>query len=75
MFLQVLECCVLAQIAVCVGSFRSSTEREYFCVLFSRKDEVTLTDSYQYPDDQAGDEDAFSREPFLLRFSCLATGL
>ena len=40
----------------------------------SREDQVRLTDSYQYEDDQAGDEDAFAREPYILRVTCLSTG-
>ncbi|CAB1335825.1 unnamed protein product, partial [Coregonus sp. 'balchen'] len=28
---------------------------------------VTVTDQYQYPDMLPGDEDAFSREPFIVR--------
>uniref|UniRef100_A0A3Q3M3N4 Uncharacterized protein n=1 Tax=Mastacembelus armatus TaxID=205130 RepID=A0A3Q3M3N4_9TELE len=31
------------------------------------------TDCYQYEDNQVGDEDAFAREPFILRFSCPTT--
>uniref|UniRef100_A0A3Q3LUP4 Deoxyribonuclease-1-like n=1 Tax=Mastacembelus armatus TaxID=205130 RepID=A0A3Q3LUP4_9TELE len=31
------------------------------------------TDCYQYEDNQVGDEDAFAREPFVLRFSCPTT--
>ncbi|XP_022604569.1 deoxyribonuclease-1-like [Seriola dumerili] len=48
------------------------TYKEQF-VCFYRQDEVTLTDFHQYEDNQAGDEDAFAREPFILRFSCPAT--
>ena len=36
--------------------------------------QVSLTDSYQYEDNQAGDEDVFAREPYILRFTCLHTG-
>lgn len=39
-----------------------------------REDEAELVDTYQYEDNQVGDEDAFSREPFILRFSCKHTG-
>ncbi|XP_026163819.1 deoxyribonuclease-1-like [Mastacembelus armatus] len=42
-------------------------------VFFWRRDEVTQTDCYQYEDNQVGDEDAFAREPFVLRFSCPTT--
>ncbi|KAM7421876.1 hypothetical protein PAMA_010101 [Pampus argenteus] len=48
------------------------TYKEKF-VCFYRTDEVTLTACYQYEDNQAGDEDAFAREPFILRFSCPTT--
>ncbi|XP_023248842.1 deoxyribonuclease-1-like [Seriola lalandi dorsalis] len=48
------------------------TYKEQF-VCFYRQDEVTLTDFHQYEDNQVGDEDAFAREPFILRFSCPAT--
>lgn len=46
-----------------------------FTCLSLRPDEVTLKDSHQYEDNQAGDEDAFAREPFILRFDCPTTGL
>ncbi|XP_046882128.1 deoxyribonuclease-1-like [Hypomesus transpacificus] len=48
--------------------------KEQFVFLY-REDQVRLTDSYQYEDDQAGDEDAFAREPYILRFTCLSTVL
>lgn len=40
--------------------------------LFSapRKDSVSVMDMYQYPDP----EDAFSREPFLVKFSTHSSG-
>uniref|UniRef100_H3B887 Deoxyribonuclease n=1 Tax=Latimeria chalumnae TaxID=7897 RepID=H3B887_LATCH len=37
-------------------------------VFVYRTDKVWVTDSYQYEDKQKGDEDAFSREPFIVRF-------
>ncbi|MBN3325817.1 DNSL3 Deoxyribonuclease, partial [Atractosteus spatula] len=40
-----------------------------------REDLVKLTGSYQYEDNQVGDEDAFAREPFVLRFTCSNTVL
>ncbi|KAM7401568.1 hypothetical protein PAMP_016874 [Pampus punctatissimus] len=49
-----------------------STYKEKF-VCFYRVDEVTLMECYQYEDNQAGDEDAFAREPFILRFHCPTT--
>ncbi|XP_029990633.1 deoxyribonuclease-1-like [Sphaeramia orbicularis] len=42
-------------------------------VCFYRGAEVTLEACHQYEDNQAGDEDAFAREPFILRFSCPTT--
>ncbi|MEQ2179651.1 hypothetical protein GOODEAATRI_027336, partial [Goodea atripinnis] len=37
--------------------------------------EVKLTDQHQYEDNQLGDEDAFAREPFVLRFHCPTTAV
>ncbi|XP_026204186.1 deoxyribonuclease-1-like [Anabas testudineus] len=48
------------------------TYKEKF-VCFYRDDEVVLRDIYQYEDNQVGDEDAFAREPFVLRFTCPTT--
>ena len=47
-----------------------------FCVHLNvfRKDTVTVTDRYQYPDDKPGDVDAFAREPFIVRFRAPKTG-
>ncbi|XP_041836300.1 deoxyribonuclease gamma-like [Melanotaenia boesemani] len=50
---------------------RRSYKEQYVC--FYREDEVTLKDHMQYEDNQVGDEDAFAREPFILRFSCPTT--
>ncbi|XP_071349847.1 deoxyribonuclease-1-like isoform X2 [Trachinotus anak] len=50
------------------------TYKEQF-VCFYRQDEVALEAVYQYEDNQAGDEDAFAREPFILRFSCPAAAV
>ncbi|XP_026996561.1 deoxyribonuclease 1 like 4, tandem duplicate 2 [Tachysurus fulvidraco] len=41
--------------------------KEQFACLY-RPDQVHLTETYQYEDNQEGDEDAFAREPFILRF-------
>uniref|UniRef100_H3B772 Deoxyribonuclease n=1 Tax=Latimeria chalumnae TaxID=7897 RepID=H3B772_LATCH len=38
-------------------------------IFFRRDDVVQVKDIYQYEDNQAGDEDAFSREPFVVKFS------
>ena len=35
---------------------------------------VTVTGQYQYPDNLPGDEDAFAREPFVVRFRAPGTG-
>ncbi|XP_006631146.2 deoxyribonuclease 1 like 4, tandem duplicate 1 [Lepisosteus oculatus] len=50
------------------------TYKEQFMFLY-REDLVKLTGSYQYEDNQVGDEDAFAREPFVLRFTCSKTVL
>ncbi|XP_050950279.1 deoxyribonuclease 1 like 4, tandem duplicate 2 [Labeo rohita] len=59
-----------------VGSSRlgRSLYKEQF-VCFYREDDAKLVDTYQYEDNQVGDEDAFSREPFILRFLCKNTEL
>ncbi|XP_036387467.1 deoxyribonuclease gamma-like [Megalops cyprinoides] len=48
--------------------------KEQFMFLY-REDLVKLKDTYQYEDNQAGDEDAFAREPYILRFTCVNTAL
>ncbi|XP_073700035.1 deoxyribonuclease 1 like 4, tandem duplicate 1 [Garra rufa] len=48
--------------------------KEQFMFLY-RDDLVDLVGSYQYKDDQLGDEDAFAREPYILRFKCHKTEL
>ncbi|XP_015254144.1 PREDICTED: deoxyribonuclease-1-like [Cyprinodon variegatus] len=53
----------------CLG--RNTYKEQFVC--FYRSDEVKLTDQYQYEDNQVGDEDAFAREPFILRFRCPST--
>nr|XP_020443449.1 deoxyribonuclease-1-like isoform X2 [Monopterus albus] len=54
---------------ICSPELGRGTYKEKF-VCFYRENEVTLVDQYQYEDDQAGDEDAFAREPFILHFNC-----
>ncbi|KAK3536484.1 hypothetical protein QTP86_013815, partial [Hemibagrus guttatus] len=49
------------------SSLGRSQYKEQFACLY-RPDEVKLIDTYQYEDNQAGDEDAFAREPFILHF-------
>ncbi|XP_076125397.1 deoxyribonuclease-1-like [Alosa pseudoharengus] len=51
-----------------------SRYKEQFMFLY-RDDLVDLVKSYQYADKQPGDEDAFEREPYILRFRCLNTVL
>ncbi|XP_072522614.1 deoxyribonuclease gamma-like [Salminus brasiliensis] len=43
--------------------------KEQFLFLY-REDVAKVTTTYQYEDKQPGDEDAFDREPYILRFSC-----
>lgn len=44
------------------------------CLYAFRADTVTLTGQYQYPDNKPGDVDAFSREPFVVRFKASKAG-
>lgn len=44
------------------------------CPYAFRTDTVTLTGQYQYPDNKPGDVDAFSREPFVVRFKASKAG-
>ncbi|CAM4661166.1 unnamed protein product [Leuciscus chuanchicus] len=48
--------------------------KEQFMFLY-RISMVDLVGSYQYNDKQTGDEDAFAREPYVLRFKCHKTVL
>ncbi|XP_023657012.1 deoxyribonuclease gamma-like [Paramormyrops kingsleyae] len=50
------------------------TYKEQYMFLY-RESMVKVIDTYQYEDNQVGDEDAFAREPYILRFSCLKTKL
>ncbi|XP_041837281.1 deoxyribonuclease-1-like [Melanotaenia boesemani] len=50
---------------------RQTYKEQYVCLY--REDEIKLKDCMQYEDNQVGDEDAFAREPFILRFSCPTT--
>ncbi|XP_078804277.1 deoxyribonuclease-1 isoform X2 [Oryzias latipes] len=59
---------------ICSKSLGRDTYKEKY-VCFYRTKEVELKDSKQYADDQPGDEDAFAREPFILRFSCPSTAV
>ncbi|XP_015252298.1 PREDICTED: deoxyribonuclease-1-like [Cyprinodon variegatus] len=46
---------------------RSESYQEQYVFIY-RSNTATVRDQYQYPDDLPGDEDAFSREPFVVRF-------
>uniref|UniRef100_A0A8C7YIK5 Deoxyribonuclease n=1 Tax=Oryzias sinensis TaxID=183150 RepID=A0A8C7YIK5_9TELE len=50
---------------------RSDSYQEQYVFIYST---TTVMDEYQYPDDRPGDEDAFSREPFVVRFKAPQTG-
>uniref|UniRef100_UPI0037E8C26C deoxyribonuclease-1-like n=1 Tax=Semicossyphus pulcher TaxID=241346 RepID=UPI0037E8C26C len=51
---------------------RSESYQEQYVFVY-RSDTVTVTDQYQYPDNRPGDVDAFSREPFVVRFKAPQT--
>ncbi|XP_077471103.1 deoxyribonuclease-1-like 1 [Stigmatopora argus] len=51
---------------------RSETYQEQYVFVY-RADTVTVTGQYQYPDTKPGDVDAFSREPFVVRFKAIKT--
>ncbi|KAJ8259403.1 hypothetical protein GJAV_G00168880 [Gymnothorax javanicus] len=51
---------------------RSSGYQEQYVFLY-RRESVTLLDQLQYPDNQEGDEDAFSRPPFVVRIKAPKT--
>uniref|UniRef100_A0A3P9P1G7 Deoxyribonuclease-1-like n=1 Tax=Poecilia reticulata TaxID=8081 RepID=A0A3P9P1G7_POERE len=57
---------------VCSSALGRNGYKEKF-VCFYREDEVQLRDQHQYEDNQPGDEDAFAREPLILRFNCPTT--
>lgn len=46
---------------------RSESYQEQYVFIY-RSDTVTVTGQYQYPDNRPGNVDAFSREPFVVRF-------
>ncbi|KAM7401618.1 hypothetical protein PAMP_016920 [Pampus punctatissimus] len=48
--------------------------KEQFMFLY-RDDKVDLVDSYQFDDELVEGKDVFSRDPYILRFSCLNTEL
>ncbi|XP_019746996.1 deoxyribonuclease-1-like 1 isoform X2 [Hippocampus comes] len=53
---------------------RSETYQEQYVFVY-RANKVTVTGQYQYPDDKPGDVDAFSREPFVVRFKAPKTAI
>ncbi|KAM9752828.1 deoxyribonuclease-1-like 1 isoform 1-T3 [Menidia menidia] len=53
---------------------RTESYQEQYVFVY-RSDTATLADTYQYPDDLPGDEDAFAREPFVVRFRAPATAV
>ncbi|KAL2104007.1 hypothetical protein ACEWY4_000875 [Coilia grayii] len=52
---------------------RTSYQEQY--VFVYRTETVIVKDTYQYPDTQKGDEDAFAREPFVVWFKAPRTVL
>ncbi|XP_066566121.1 deoxyribonuclease-1-like 1 isoform X2 [Amia ocellicauda] len=52
---------------------RNSYQEQYVFVF--RSDRLKVKDKYQYPDQQKGDIDAFSREPFVVRFEAPHTAI
>lgn len=53
---------------------RSDSYQEQYVFVY-RTGRVTVTDQYQYPDNKPGDVDAFSREPFVVRFKAPKTDI
>ncbi|XP_054465121.1 deoxyribonuclease-1-like 1 [Anoplopoma fimbria] len=53
---------------------RTASYQEQYVFVY-RTDTATLTGQYQYPDDRPGDVDAFSREPFVVRFKAPKTAI
>lgn len=53
---------------------RSESYQEQYVFVY-RTGTVKVTGQYQYPDDQPGDVDAFSREPFVVRFTAPKTAI
>uniref|UniRef100_A0A8C4HYX3 Deoxyribonuclease-1-like 1 n=1 Tax=Dicentrarchus labrax TaxID=13489 RepID=A0A8C4HYX3_DICLA len=67
---------IIARCDVCLlQEVRDSKEKALPQLLDSlnRTGAVTVTGEYQYPDDLPGDVDAFSREPFVVRFKAPKT--
>ncbi|KAM9855354.1 deoxyribonuclease-1-like 1 isoform 2-T3 [Aulostomus maculatus] len=53
---------------------RSDSYQEQYVFVY-RAETATVTGQYQYPDDRPGDIDAFSREPFIVRFKAPKTAI
>ncbi|KAK2850953.1 hypothetical protein Q5P01_007229 [Channa striata] len=53
---------------------RSDSYQEQYVFVY-RTETVSVTDQYQYPDNRPGDVDAFSREPFVVRFKAPRTAI
>ncbi|KAL1020501.1 hypothetical protein UPYG_G00000900 [Umbra pygmaea] len=53
---------------------RTSSYQEQYVFVY-RTSSVIVTDQYQYPDTLLGDEDAFSREPFIVRLRAPKTAI
>ncbi|KAK5605264.1 hypothetical protein CRENBAI_017066 [Crenichthys baileyi] len=53
---------------------RQKSYQEQYVFVF-RTNTVTVTGQYQYPDNLPGDENAFSREPFVVRFRAPKTSI
>lgn len=53
---------------------RSESYQEQYVFIY-RSDQVSVTGQYQYPDNKPGDVDAFSREPFIVRFKAPKTAI
>ncbi|XP_034552701.1 deoxyribonuclease-1-like 1 [Notolabrus celidotus] len=53
---------------------RSESYKEQYVFVY-RSDTVSVTGQYQYPDTHPGNVDAFSREPFVVRFKAPKTAI
>ncbi|KAM4570957.1 deoxyribonuclease-1-like 1 [Fundulus diaphanus] len=53
---------------------RTESYQEQYVFIY-RSNTVKVIDQFQYPDNLPGDEDAFSREPFVVRFSAPRTSI
>lgn len=53
---------------------RSESYQEQYVFVY-RTDTAAVTGQYQFPDDRPGDEDAFAREPFVVRFRAPKTAI